>query len=184
MKRISLSLMALLVSLSTVFAGCSDAKDTPKPDQKPDNTPEATSFARGADVGWLTQLESEGHKFYDANGNQKELMQLLRDDIGVNAIRLRVWVNPADGWNGIDDVMAKARRAHKLGMRLMIDFHFADTWADPGHQPTPEAWKNLDLEGLKGAVAAHVDDMLGRLKAEGIEPEWVQVGNETTQGML
>lgn len=182
MKRISLSLIVLLVSMATVIAGCSDTDDTPE--TKPETCPPATTFARGADVGWLTQLESEGHKFYDASGNEKELMQLLRDDVGVNSIRLRVWVNPADGWNGIEDVMVKARRAHKLGMRLMIDFHFADTWADPGHQPTPEAWKDLDVEGLKKAMTDHVTDMLGRLKAEGITPEWVQVGNETTQGML
>ena len=65
------------------------------------------------------------------------------DYCAVNAIRLRVWVNPADGWNSIDDVVVKARRAERLGMRVMIDFHFSDTWADPGHQEMPGAWKNL-----------------------------------------
>jgi len=85
MKRISLSLMALLVSMATGIAGCSDTDDTPE--TRPETYPVATTFAKGADVGWLTQLESEGHKFYDASGNEKELMQLLRDDVGVNSIR-------------------------------------------------------------------------------------------------
>lgn len=143
-------------------------------------------FARGADVGWLTELESKGEKFYTPGEDRREMecMRLLRDFCGVDAIRLRVWVNPADGWNSIDDVMVKARRAHELGMRLMIDFHFSDSWADPGQQHLPKAWEGLALEDLEKAVASHVTDMLGALKAEGIECEWVQIGNEITPGMM
>ncbi len=124
-----------------------------------------TSFAKGADVSWLTQLEQEGEVFYNSNGETTECMQLLRDECGVNAIRLRVWVNPENGWNSIDDVVVKARRANELGLRLMIDFHFSDTWADPGNQETPAAWENYDLAQLKDAVAAHVTEMLSKLKA-------------------
>lgn len=99
----------------------------------------APGFARGADVSWITQMESEGRKFYTPGDNRQEMecMQLLRDHCGVNSIRLRVWVNPKDGWNNIDDVVLKARRAENLGLRTMIDFHFSDTWADPGHQEMP-----------------------------------------------
>lgn len=170
--------------------GCS-GNDDPTPSPVPTPTPEQPApvkegFAKGADVSWITQMEAEGLKFYTpgADRREKECMELLRDDCGVNSIRLRVWVNPKDGWNGIKDVVAKARRAHALGMRLMIDFHFSDTWADPGHQVMPEAWQNLSFDEQKAALASHVKETLNALKAEGISPEWVQIGNETTPGMM
>lgn len=143
-----------------------------------------TNFAKGADVGWLTEMEANGSKFYNRDGVEKECMELLRDDCGVNSIRLRVWVNPEKEWNSIPDVVAKAKRAKDLGMRLMIDFHFSDTWADPGKQYIPKAWENLSLDSLEIAVANHVTETLTALKEEGITPEWVQIGNETTNGMM
>jgi arabinogalactan endo-1,4-beta-galactosidase len=107
-------------------------------------------------------------------------MELLRDYCRVNSIRLRVWVNPKDGWNNMNDVIVKAKRAERLGLRTMIDFHFSDTWADPGHQEMPEAWKELSFDDLKIALGEHVKSVLTALKAVGVTPEWVQVGNETT----
>ncbi len=143
-------------------------------------------FARGADVSWLSQMEAEGRKFYtrDENRQEMECMELLRDHCGVNSIRLRVWVNPVDKWNSIEDVVAKAVRANALGLRTMIDFHFSDTWADPSHQVMPAAWENLAFEDLKQALASHVTETLDALKQAGVTPEWVQVGNETTPGMM
>lgn len=175
---------ALAMGSLNLFASCGadePASDAPTP-QPPAGTEER--FVAGADVGWLTQLEHEGHKFYTPAGEEKECMRLLRDDCGVNAIRLRVWLNPADGWNGKEDVLAKARRAKALGLDLMIDFHFRDTWADPGQQEVPAEWASLDIAGLKDAVATHVTDVLGAMKREGIYPKWVQIGNETPNGML
>ena len=75
--------------------------------------------------------------------------------------------------------MVKACRAHKLGMRLMVDFHYSDSWADPGKQHKPAAWLNLPFEELQEALARHTRELLQALRAEGIEPEWVQVGNES-----
>ena len=122
--------------------GGDDDDDDDTPGTAPDNpalTP--SDFAKGADVSWITRVESEGHKFYDADGNEAEAMRLLRDECGVNSIRLRVWVNPTDRWNGKSDVIEKAVRAHELGMRLMIDFHLSDDWADPGKQFIPHEWR-------------------------------------------
>lgn len=143
-------------------------------------------FAKGADVSWLSQMEAEGRKFYTpgVERQEKECMELLRDDCGVNSIRLRVWVNPDEKWNSIPDVVAKAVRADSLGLRTMIDFHFSDTWADPGHQVMPRAWENMSLEEVEKALAAHVTETLTALKDAGVTPEWVQVGNETTPGMM
>ena len=142
------------------------------------------SFAKGADVGWLTQLEAAGQEFYNQDGEQKELITLLRDDCGVNAIRMRVWVNPTNGWNNIDDVAYKASRAAALGMRIMIDFHYSDTWADPAKQATPAEWSTTDIETLKTQMAAHTEEVLNRLKDLGVTPEWVQIGNETRGSIL
>ena len=143
-----------------------------------------SGFAKGADVSWLTEMEQDGVKFYNQNGKAEECMWLLRD-LGTNAIRLRVWVNPEGGWCGKDDVIAKASRAQALGYRLMIDFHYSDTWADPGNQKVPAAWQGYTFEQMKQAVANHTKDVLSALKERGVtNVEWVQVGNETRDGML
>ena len=164
--------------------GCSDDGSADIPEQAEPTDPVVdTGFAKGADVSWLTEMESRGVKFYDKAGNEKECMALMKE-LGVNAIRLRVWVDPEAGWNGKADVLAKAKRADALGMRLMIDFHYSDTWADPARQDKPKAWEGYGLEQLKQAVADHTADVLQALKGAGVDVDWVQVGNETSGGML
>lgn len=162
------------------FTACSN-DDNPSWPEPP--VYDMTGFAKGADVSWLTQMEKEGSKFYNTNGREMECMTLLRD-LGMNSIRLRVWVNPTDGWCNKDDVLVKAWRANNLGMRLMIDFHYSDVWADPGKQTKPVSWETLSFSELKDAMANHTKEVLNTLKDNGITPEWVQVGNETGDGML
>ena len=146
-----------------------------------------TTFARGADISWCTEMEADGHKFYTADGVETDIFALMKE-IGMNAIRLRVWVNPTlygyGAWCDKTDVVAKARRAHEQGLDLMIDFHYSDFFADPGSQTIPLEWKDYDFEQVKTAVADHTKDVLQALKDEGIEPKWVQVGNETNNGMI
>lgn len=180
-------ILSTLFSMALTLASCTEDGPSTNPRQADSQVPEKeTGMARGADVSWLTQMETEGMKFFTPGTNPQEMecMQLLRDHCGINAIRLRVWVNPADGWNNAADVVVKARRAERLGLRTMIDFHFSDIWADPGHQQMPEAWQSLSFEQLKQAVGNHVSFVLTALKAAGVTPEWVQVGNETTPGMM
>ena len=172
-------LLAGLLLLGAV--ACNDEDETPVFPEAP--VYDMSGFAKGADVSWLTQMEAAGIRFYTADGRDTECMTLLRD-LGFNAIRLRVWVNPEDGWCNRDDVLAKAWRAHQLGYRLLIDFHYSDTWADPSAQFKPAAWQGLTLDELHEAITAHTQDVLNALTAQGIEPEWVQVGNETGPGML
>jgi arabinogalactan endo-1,4-beta-galactosidase len=142
-----------------------------------------TTFSKGADVGWITQMEAAGRKFYSKTGVETEGMALLKS-LGMNTIRLRVWVNPTPAWNDVNDVVAKAVRAKNLGMRVMINFHYSDTWADPGSQTKPAAWSALDVAGLKTAITNHTTQVMNALKTAGVTPEWVQVGNETNNGML
>ena len=149
------------------------------------NNPPANdpNFIKGADVSWITQMENAGRKFYNASGTEKECLQLMKD-LGMNSIRLRVWVNPADGWCNKADVLAKATRAKNLGLKILIDFHYSDSWADPGKQFKPAAWASQNVMQLAQSVTAHTTDVLNTLKTNGITPVWVQVGNETNDGML
>lgn len=141
-------------------------------------------FVKGADVGFLTGQEKHGVKFHDRDGKERECLELLKTDYQMKAIRMRVWVNPRGGMNDKHELLAMAKRAKALGMDLMVDFHYSDSWADPAKQPIPEAWKEHNYKQMKKDVREHTIDVLSLLKANGIEPRWVQVGNETANGML
>ncbi|HUJ45410.1 MAG TPA: glycosyl hydrolase 53 family protein [Opitutaceae bacterium] len=140
-------------------------------------------FAKGADVGWLSQMEASGIKFRDAAGAPRDCLQVLKDG-GINSIRFRVWVDPSGGWCGQADVVKMATRAKNLGFRIMIDFHYSDWWADPGKQNKPHAWSRHGIAQLKTDVYDHTATVLRALQSAGVTPEWVQVGNETNDGML
>jgi len=140
-------------------------------------------FAKGADISWITEMESAGKKLYNSAGTETECIALMKS-LGMNSIRLRVWVNPSPSWNNTADVVAKATRAKNAGMKIMVDFHYSDSWADPGQQTKPAAWTALSLNGLLDAMGQHTTAVLTELKNNGITPEWVQVGNETNNGML
>ena len=165
-----------------VFLACKK-DDTPKGGKEEEPVEDMSGFAKGADVSWVTEMENSGIAFYDANGTKTECMVLLKS-LGMNSIRLRVWVNPTDGWCNKTDVLVKAKRASDLNMRVMIDFHYSDTWADPGKQTKPAAWQDLSFSELCTAVTNHTTEVLTALKNWNITPEWVQVGNETGNGML
>ncbi len=157
-----------------------------QPGNSPLPTPEpvpATGFVKGADISWVTEMEAAGKKFYNRSGTAQDLFALMKS-MGLNTIRLRVWVNPANGWNNKADVVAKAQRAKAAGLRTLINFHYSDSWADPGKQPKPAAWAAFSVTELTTALAAHTTDVLTALKTAGIAPEWVQVGNETNDGLL
>lgn len=154
-----------------------------------DNTSEKGTFASGGDISWMIEkYEHWGRQFYNSKGEATECTALMKE-VGMNAIRLRVWVeNPAenpDGWNTLPDVLEKAKRVRDQGMRLMVDFHYSDNWADPGQQRVPSAWSSYTTaEQRVAAVKRHTTEVLSELKRHGIDVEWVQVGNETKNGML
>ncbi len=169
-----------------VFACSSNNETDPNAGGIPDKEePLATDFAKGADISWVTEMEHKGMKFYNASGVETDCFQLMKD-LGLNAVRLRVWVDPKehDNWCDTADLVTKAKRAAELGMDVMVDFHYSDWWADPGQQHKPAAWKGLNLVDLKKAIADHTADVLNALKAAGVTPKWVQVGNEIRPGML
>lgn len=144
-------------------------------------------ISKGADVSWMTEMEAQGYTWQDNNGNATELMPLLKD-YDLDAVRLRVWVDPdnspANGWCDIQDVVTKAQLADAEGLDIMICIHYSDHWADPGQQNKPAAWTNFTVAQLETAVANHATDILNALDAVNITPRWVQIGNETNDGML
>lgn len=146
-----------------------------------------TAFAKGADIGWLPQMEATGFKFFDNNGKETDCLQLLKD-LGMNSIRLRVWINPSDdkasGHCSKEETIAMALRAQKMGFRIMINFHYSDSWADPAKQFKPKAWEKHSFAELLNDVYNHTFDVINALKVAGVTPEWVQVGNEIPGGML
>ncbi|WP_180754539.1 glycosyl hydrolase 53 family protein [Hymenobacter sp. DG01] len=148
----------------------------------------AQTFAKGADTSWLQQMEANGYKFYNEQGVEQDCFQILKSK-GINSIRLRVWVNPSmvDWVNGHcspGEVVQMATRAKNLGFRLMIDFHYSDSWADPGQQTKPAAWAGHSFQQLQQDVYDHTLSVMTALKNNGVTPEWVQVGNEIPNGML
>jgi arabinogalactan endo-1,4-beta-galactosidase len=106
----------------------------------------------------------------------------------MNSVRLRVFVNPSDdkasGHCSKDETVAMALRAQAMGMKVMINFHYSDSWADPGKQFKPKAWENHTFSELLDDVYNHTFEVIDTLKKAGVTPEWVQVGNEIPGGML
>lgn len=145
------------------------------------------AFVKGADIGWLPQMEATGYKFYNDNGVEEDCIQILKDH-GMNTVRLRTWVNPSNspqsGHCSRDETVALAVRSQKAGMRVMINFHYSDSWADPGKQRKPKAWEGHSFSQLLQDVYDYTFDVMAALKQHGVTPEWVQVGNETPGGMI
>ncbi len=151
--------------------------------------PDTDPFVRGADVSMLPELEKAGAVYRDG-GQPKDAVRILRDR-GVNLFRLRLFVDPATEyskcWGATQDletVRALARRIRPTGATWLLDIHYSDTWADPGHQDKPAAWKGLDFPALEKRVEDYTADVVAGLKRDGLLPGWIQVGNEITPGFL
>ncbi|MFA6126812.1 MAG: glycosyl hydrolase 53 family protein [Bacteroidales bacterium] len=144
----------------------------------------------GADISFLPQLEERGIKFSE-NGRETDAIQLLKTH-GFNYIRLRIFVNPDNpkgyspekGYCGLSQTLAMALRIKNAGMKLLLDFHYSDYWADPQQQNKPMAWVGLGFETLRDSVKTYTAGVLTALKTQGTLPEMVQIGNEINHGLL
>lgn len=141
-------------------------------------------YFRGADISGLSKYEDLDSVFYNAAGAPDDCIKVLKEK-GINSIRLRVWVG-ATGYSGKKDVATMAKRASDLGMKVMIDFHLSNTWADNLHQPIPPSWlpDTSNISTLGNDIYNHIYGMMDTLKTLGVTPTWVQVGNETDKGIL
>ncbi len=138
---------------------------------------------RAADLSFLDEMEAAGAVYRDADGVPGDAMQILQRH-GINAVRLRLWHTPPSGHDGLPEVLREAARVHALGLRLVLDLHYSDTWADPGQQTPPAAWRSLPDDALRDSVARYTARVLTALAAQGTRPDIVQIGNEITSGML
>jgi arabinogalactan endo-1,4-beta-galactosidase len=137
----------------------------------------------GADISSLKKSEDMGGVYKDADGTRGNAIQILKGH-GLNYARLRVWVDPADGYHDKAEILEMASRLKDQDIKLLVDFHYSDNWADPGKQNKPAAWKDYDFEQLKKAVYQHTFDVCNSLVAQGTPPDMIQVGNEINAGML
>ncbi|TWT85409.1 Arabinogalactan endo-1,4-beta-galactosidase precursor [Posidoniimonas polymericola] len=143
----------------------------------------------GADISWAPSQEERGTKFSD-QGVEKDVLEILADH-QFNWIRLRLFVDPTaengyskQGHCGLEQTLAMAKRVEAAGMKLLLDFHYSDTWADPGKQFTPAAWQGLSDDELADKVSEYTSVVLQRFQEAGVAPEMVQIGNEIHNGFL
>jgi arabinogalactan endo-1,4-beta-galactosidase len=149
----------------------------------PDAQAASTLSMRGADVSTLQRATDLGAKYYTAAGAQADPLDILKT-AGVNYVRLRVWNNPVSGYNNAAKVLAYAKTVKAKGFKLLVDFHYSDTWADPGVQTKPAAWSSHGISALTTDVYNYTSSVCTSLKAQGTTPDSVQIGNEINVGML
>ncbi|MEV4767051.1 glycosyl hydrolase 53 family protein [Micromonospora chokoriensis] len=164
--------------LGAALAGILAVPTTPAPASAAN-----TLSMRGADVSSLQRSLDVGARYYDAGGVARDPLDILKS-VGVNYVRLRVWNNPVSGYNNKSRVLAQARVARAKGLKVLIDFHYSDTWADPGKQYKPAAWIGHSLSQLRADVYTFTYDVCSSLRAQGTPPDSVQIGNEINVGML
>ena len=185
MKKKTLKAMVLAALAAGTFALAPSADAAVQVNPIP-NLPE--NFIKGADVSMLPEMEALGAKFYDVDGTEMDELQIMKNH-GINWIRLRIWNDPKAGPGGggnTDEARAieMTKRAHALGLKVLIDFHYSDWWADPAKQFTPKAWENDTEDQLVQHVHDYTKQVVEDFQQAGCEPEMIQIGNEIKNGML
>lgn len=186
---ISLSLMMLILLCA---CGTKSVDKVTSSDEvyirKIENIPD--DFIMGVDLSSVIALENSGVKFYDYEGNEEDIFKVLAES-GITHIRVRVWNDPFDesrnGYGGgncdINTALEISKRAKQYGLKMIIDFHYSDFWADPGKQMAPKAWKGMEIEDKAAALYEYTKESLNLLKKEKIDVAMVQIGNETNGAM-
>ena len=188
MKRIWLYLL-----LAGFAAACGE---NPQPEPNPDPEPEKTVYYVGGDISVLQSYEDKGVAYYDDKGTKiADVLKYMKSDaVGWNAQRVRLFVNPvrkdADGHTDaqvcqdLDYVVRLCKRIKAEGFALLLDFHYSDTWADPSNQWIPKEWGSLNDLQLEAKLYEYTKACLQRLVKEGATPDFIQIGNEISYGML
>jgi arabinogalactan endo-1,4-beta-galactosidase len=166
----------LAMAVWAVFAAC--------------ELPAQNNFIAGADLSLLAYFETNGIVYKD-NDQPGDAIKILKNH-GINCIRLRLFTSseaqvqhdPYNYINNLSYTVPLAVRVKKAGLQFMLDFHYSDTWADPGHQATPLAWANLTFPQLVAEMRSYNSNCIAAFMAAGAMPDYVQVGNEITAGML
>ncbi len=160
----------ITLCLSILLFSCSSDNN-----QEPQPTP--ANEIRAVDVSFLPLIESEG-TIYKKNNTAQDALLTLKN-AGCNYIRVRLWHSPTDGHSGFTEVKDLVQRIRQQGMKVWLTVHYSDTWADPGNQTKPVAWQSFSFAELKAAVASYTTTIMNE-----INPDIIQIGNETNDGML
>lgn len=147
-------------------------------------------FIRGMDASAVLSVENSGAVYYGYDGKEQDVFETLAQS-GVNYIRLRVWNDPYDengngyggGNNDLTTAMKLGVRAARYGMKVCIDFHYSDFWADPKRQHAPKAWEGMTVDEKSDALYDYTTESLGKLLDAGVDVGMVQIGNEINNGM-
>ena len=143
---------------------------------------QSIGFINGVDISMLYQIE-ENNGIYFENGIAIDPIDIFKQH-GVNTIRLKIWHTPDPEFNSLQNVLQMAQRIDSIGLDIMLNFHYSDTWADPSHQTKPSAWESIDFETLADSIYDYTNHVITRLKMQGTLPKFVQIGNETDCGLL
>lgn len=189
-KTVVIFIVTLLFSMAccggSVFA---EIKDKPKIFvEKVEGMPE--DFIKGVDISSVISLEKSGVVFYNEEGQVQDIFKTLKEH-GVNYIRVRVWNDPYDeqgnsyggGNNDLETAVEIGKRAAQYGLKVLVNFHYSDFWADPSKQQAPKAWEGLNIDDKANALYEYTKNAVDRLLSEGIDVGMVQIGNETTGRM-
>lgn len=149
-----------------------------------------TDFIAGVDLSHLQFFEDRGIT-YRVNGQVQDALTILKNR-GINCVRLRLFTSsaaqaqadPYNFTNNLSYTLPLAGRVKNAGLKLLLDFHYSDSWADPGKQTKPAAWINLSSAQLENQIRDYSSNTIAALKAAGAMPDFVQVGNEITGGLL
>ncbi|SVA70713.1 uncharacterized protein METZ01_LOCUS123567, partial [marine metagenome] len=142
----------------------------------------SNQFITGVDISMLKQVEESGGLFYE-NGSQIDPIQIFKDK-GINTVRIKIWHTPSLNYNNLESVLEIADRVSSVGLDLLLDFHYSDTWADPSSQTKPFAWVDLNFETLCDSMEQYSRHVITKLKNQNTLPKYVQIGNETDCGLL
>ncbi|MGC9150282.1 MAG: glycoside hydrolase family 53 protein [Microbacter sp.] len=169
----SLFLVVITIgALCLTIIGCSKANIPTAP------LAVATTMIQGVDISFLPQVEEAGIVLYNLAGQPEDMLSTLKN-AGCNTVRVRLWYAPADGHSGFNEVSRFLSQIKAKGMKVWLDIHYSDTWADPGHQTPPAAWQHCSFAALKDSVYAYTKRMM-----ELLQPDDVQIGNEINGGFL
>lgn len=177
------------LSLFTLSCSCNQRINDDFPDFRENSNEEPFSypdFFYGADLSYVNEMEDCGAVYFDADNNQRDVYEIFVDE-GANLARYRLWHNPTwTDYSNLADVKKSIRRAKDKGFYVLLDFHYSDTWADPGKQIIPAAWLSLidDTPALAQELYDYTHEVLDELHNEGLTPDIVQVGNEINPMIL
>jgi arabinogalactan endo-1,4-beta-galactosidase len=175
------SAAVFLIGLVAASSGNDGVKDSGKPAAQVGDV-RAAGFIKGADISFLQEIEDRGGVFRE-DGNARDPLDILKEH-GFNYARLRIWHTPPAGYCSLDSTLVMAARIKAKGLGLLLDFHYSDTWADPGRQSKPEAWQGLTFDTLRDSLYRYTRLVIKRLKSRNALPDIVEIGNEITCGML